>query len=406
MQRKSSRDQLPTNPPFPFTRDDPFAPPALYAQIRAEQPIFPVTLWNGRRAYLLTRHADLRQVMRDPRFTSEFAHPDFPAVTAARAAIDKQERAFVGMDNPRHDHFRQMVQGEFSIRRMQALVPGIHATAHRLLDDLARQETPCDLVEHLAQKFPALVMCQLFGSPYEDHTLIARCAAGRHGLSQSATQATESAQALVDYCERLIADKERAPADDMLSRIIAEHVIPGRLSREDLANIGAMLLRAGHDTTANMIALGTLLLLEHPEQLALLRADYTRINGAIEELLRYLSIVQFVPRRVALEDVEINGIAIARGDGVFGLTPAANRDPEVFDDPDRFDILRADNDHLAFGYGLHHCLGHVLARFELRVLFPLLFQRFPALRLATPLAEVAFKTDSQIYGLYRLLVSW
>ncbi len=398
--------KLPRAPAFPFAREAPFDPPALYRPIREREPIFPVTLWNGRRAWLLTRHADIRRVMRDPRFSSEFAHPDFPAVTAARAAVDKQERAFIAMENPAHDHFRQMFQAEFSIRRMQALVPRIDAIAARLIDEMLAAGPPCDLVEMLAQKFPALVMCELFGSPFEDHRFIMQCAAARHGLAQSQTQAVASAQALVDYCANLIAAKEITPGDDMLSRLVEQYVTPGTLERADLANIGAMLLRAGHDTTANMIALGTLLLLEHPTELLKLRADGSLLNNAVEEMLRFLSIVQFVPRRVALEDVELDGVGIEAGDGVFGLTPAANRDEAVFANPDEFDITRVPNDHLAFGFGLHHCLGHVLARFELRSLFGVLFQRIPSLRCAVSLAEITFKADSQIYGVYRLPVTW
>lgn len=393
-------------PHFPFPREPGFDPPAAYAELRARQPVCPVTLWNGHRAWLLTRHADIRRVMRDPRFSSEFTQPGFPAVTAARAAIDRQERAFIGMENPAHDHYRRMFQEEFSVKRMQALVPRIDAIARELVADLERAGPPCDLVEALAQKFPAQVMCELFGSPFEDHRFITACAAGRHGLAQGTDEATRSAQALVDYCAALIAAKEANPGDDLISRMIAGYVAPGLLSRDDFANIGAMLLRAGHDTTANMIALGTLLLLEHPDQLAALRADWSLAAQAIEEMLRYLSIVQFVPRRVALEDVELDGVTIGKGEGVFGLTPSANRDDQIFPAPDRFDITRPAGDHMAFGYGLHHCLGHVLARYELRSVFPALLQALPTLRLAVPLAEIRFKTDSQIYGVYALPVTW
>jgi cytochrome P450 len=167
-----------------------------------------------------------------------------------------------------------------------------------------------------------------------------------------------------------------------------------------------MLLRAGHDTTANMISLGTLVLLQHPAELAALRADLSLINGAVEELLRYLSPVQFVPRRVALEDVEIDGVLIRKGEGVFALTPAANRDPTVFSDPGRFDVRRDASGHLAFGFGIHQCLGQILARIELQVVFPLLLQRLPELRVADPEVEVNFKKDSQIVGIYSLPVAW
>jgi len=399
-------EQLPEAPPFPFTRERPLDPPDLYARARRERSIFPVTLWNGQRAWLLTTHAHFRAVLTDPRFSGEFARPDFPAVTKARVAIDKAERAFVGMDNPRHGHFRRMFTKEFTARRMLALRPRIEQITADLLDTMARRGPPLDLVEHLAVELPSLVMCALFGSPYEDHTFIMKCAAGRHGLTQSPEEAARTARDLVDYCRRLIDAKERAPADDMLSRVIDEHVKPGNLSRDDLAEICSMILRAGHDTTTNMIGLGTLMLLNHPDQLARLKADPNLVERAVEELLRLGAPVQFAPRRVALEDVEIGGELIRKGDGVFAVTPSANRDEAVFKDPDRLDVDRDASEQLAFGYGIHHCLGQGLARIELQVVFAQLFQRFPNLRLAVSESEVSFKSDMQIYGVYRLPVAW
>jgi len=327
-------------------------------------------------------------------------------VTEARVAIDKRERAFVGMDNPRHDHFRRMFTKEFTFRRMAALRPGIDAIIEQLLNDMAEHGPPIDLVESFGVKLPAMVMCQLFGSPYEDHKLIMRCAAGRHGLTQSPGEAARTADELVDYVRRLIAIKEREPADDMLTRVIRDQVATGTLSRDDLAEIGSMILRAGHDTTANMISLGTLLLLQHGDQLAALLAEPSLIDGAVEELLRFLSPVQFAPRRVALEDVPIRAVVIRKGEGVFGLTPAANRDPVAFPDPDRFDIRRDAAQHVAFGYGIHQCLGQGLARIELQAVYPALFKRFPNLHVTEPVEAIPFKRDMQIYGVHRLPVAW
>jgi cytochrome P450 len=393
-------------PLFPFKRTRPIDPPDEYARARAERPVFPVTLWNGRRAWLLTRHEHFRAVLIDPRFSGEFARPDFPAVTQARVAIDKGERAFVGMDNPRHGHYRRMFTKEFTAKRMVALRPKIEAIAADLLDKMEQQGPPADLIEALAVELPALVMCELFGSPYEDHTFIMSCAAGRHGLKQSPEEAHRTARALVDYCLRLIATKEQTPADDMLSRVIEEHVLTGALSREDLAEICSMILRAGHDTTTNMIGLGTMLLLQHPDQLAALKRDEALVDNAVEELLRFLAPVQFAPRRVALEDVEIAGSLIRKGEGVFAISPSANRDEAVFAAPDSVDLSRDASQHLTFGYGIHHCLGQGLARIELQVVFAMLFKRFPNLNLAVPAHEIPFKDDMQIYGIYRLPVAW
>lgn len=396
-----------TDPPrFPFKRDKPFELPAEYALARENCPVAPIVLWNDQPAWLLTRYEDYREVLLDERFSGEFARDNFPTVTEARRAIDKLESAFVGMDDPRHNHFRRMFTREFTAKRMLALKPKIESLTTQLLDEMAHKGPPCDLVADLAVELPALVMCELFGSPYEDRSYILECAAGRHGLSQSASDAAKAANDLVDYCRDLIAAKENKPADDMLSRVIRDFVVTGDLSREELANICSMILRAGHDTTTNMISLGTLLLLEHPDQLAAFKADPSLTESTVNELLRYLSPVQFAPRRVALEDVEVGGIQIKKGDGIFAISPSANRDPDQFPHPDNFDITRAASHHLSFGFGTHRCLGQGLALIELQVVFWKLFEQFPDLRVAEPIEDLPFKYDSQIYGLYKLPVLW
>jgi cytochrome P450 len=399
-------DDLPAAPRFPFRRANPRQPPAEYARARSTQPVYPVSLWDGRRAWLLTRYDDVRAVVADPRFSGEFANPGFPAVTAARVVVDRNERAFVGMDNPRHDHYRRMFTSEFSAKRMMALRPKIAAIANRLIDDLVARPQPADLVASIAVPFPSLVMCDLVGSPYEDHTFIMQCAAARHGLTQTPEDAERKARELAAYFRALIERKDRSPGDDFTSRIVVEHVRTGNLSREDFAEIGAMILRAGHDTTTNMIGFGTLLLLDNPEQAAIMRDDAEAVPGAVEELLRYVSPVQFAPRRVALEDVEMDGVVIRKGEGVFALNPAANRDPTVFEDPDRLDLRRDASHHLAFGFGIHQCLGQMLARVELQVVLPLLLQRLPSLRVAAKEGEIRFKDDMQIYGVHNLPVAW
>ena len=392
-------------PIFPFSRSRQFDLPTEYAKVSGKCPL-PVTLWNDQRAWLVGKHSEFRAVLVDERFSGEFARSDFPCVTEARHSIDKAEKSFVGMDNPRHDHYRRMLMKEFTAKRMMALQPKIQAITQDLLDDMERMGPPCDLVSALAVEMPALVMCALFGSPYEDHRYIAKLASGRHGLTQSPAEAVKSATDLVEYCRKLIAKKEIEPADDMMSRVIQEFVVPGHLTRDEFADMCSMVLRAGHDTTTNMIGLGTLLLLQHPDQLAMLKSQPELIEGAVDELLRYLSPVQFAPRRVALEDAEIGGVQIKQGDGVFAVPAAANRDPAEFPNPDVLDLSRDASNHLAFGFGIHRCLGQGLARIELQVVFPALFQRFPKLHLAEPFDMIKFKYDSQIYGLHSLIVAW
>ncbi|MBL8381531.1 MAG: cytochrome P450 [Burkholderiales bacterium] len=394
-------------PRYPFARESPFDPPPQFARERARAPLFPVTLWNGARAWVVTRHAEARAILLDDaRFSGRMAHPDFPTVTEARVTVDRNERAFVGMDNPEHDRYRRLFTREFSVRRMQALIPGMQALADDLIDDMIAAGPPADLVARLAVRYPSLVMSQLFGSPYEDHTFIIGCAVARHGLTQTPGEAETKARELAAYVRRLIDAKERAPGDDMVSRVIAEHVLTGRLSRDEFAEIGAMILRAGHDTTTNMIGMGALLILRDDALRARLAADPAQIEPAVEEFLRYVSPVQFSPRRVALEDVAIGGVTVKKGEGLFLSLPAANRDPRVFADPDTVDIGRDNSMHMTFGYGIHQCLGQMLARYELQVMFATLLRRLPGLRLAVPLEAIRFKNDMQIYGVHNLPVAW
>ncbi len=394
-------------PVFPFKRECPFDPPPQYAAARAAGPVCPVTLWNGKRAWLVTRHAEIRAVLSDDaRFSGAMAHPDFPTVTAARVVVDQNERAFVGMDNPAHDAYRRLFTREFSVRRMQALKPQISAIAEQLLGEMEAHGPPADLVALLAVKFPSLVMSALFGSPYEDHEFIIACAAARHGLTQSTGEAESKARELAAYVRRLIDVKEKTPGDDMVSRIIEEHVKPGKLARDDFAEIGAMILRAGHDTTTNMIGMGTLLLLQNDALRRQLTDDPSLIEAAVEELLRYVSPVQFSPRRVALEDVAIGGVTIPKGEGLFMLLGSANRDERVFERPDELDFKRDASAHLTFSFGIHQCLGQMLARYELHIVYAAILRRLPNLRLAVPLEQIRFKHDMQIYGVHNLPVAW
>jgi cytochrome P450 len=398
---------LPDAPCFPFRRECPFDPPSLYARARAAGPLYAVTLWNGRRAWVVTRHEEIRAVLTDDRrFSGAMAHPDFPTVTEARVTVDRNERAFVGMDNPAHDRYRRMFTREFSVRRMLALRPRIATIAEGVIDELVAHGPPADLAATLAVKFPSLVMSELIGSPYEDHRFIIDCAVGRHGLTQTPAEALEKARALAAYFRGLIDAKEAAPGDDLTSRVIESHVKPGLLSRDEFAEIGAMILRAGHDTTTNMIGMGMLLVLrdDGPRRRLMEAAD--SVDAGVEELLRFVTPVQFSPRRVALEDVEIGGVTVRKGEGLFLLLASANRDERMFADPDRLDFARDASDHLTFGYGIHQCLGQTLARYELQAIYPALLHRLPALRLAVPLEEIRFKDDMQIYGVHNLPVAW
>jgi cytochrome P450 len=255
---------------------------------------------------------------------------------------------------------------------------------------------------------PSLVICRLLGVPYADHDFFQRRSRILVNREQPLERVVAAQDDLIDYLEAVIADKLADPADDLLSRLAVEQVATGALSRREAALMAMLLLIAGHETTANMIALGTLALLEHPDQLAALRAadDPALIAGAVEELLRYLTIVHSGRRRVAVEDIEIDGQTIEAGDGVILASDAANRDQHQFADPDRLDVHRGPPGHVAFGFGVHQCLGQPLARVELQVVYGTLYRRIPGLRLAVGLDQIPFKHDSNVYGVYELPVTW
>jgi cytochrome P450 len=219
-------------------------------------------------------------------------------------------------------------------------------------------------------------------------------------------EALEANQAFVDFVERLIAAKQEDPGDDLISRLIVQQVRPGHLSCSELVDLTRFFIVAGYETTGNTMALGVLVLLRHRDQLDLLKAEPARWDRAVEEILRYTTITHSGRRRVAVADIELGGTAIPAGDGMVGAQDAANRDPGVFPDPDRFDIGREGPQHLAFGFGVHTCMGAPLARLELQIAFPALFRRMPELQVAVPFDELPFKYDSQIYGLHELPVSW
>jgi hypothetical protein len=278
-----------------------------------------------------------------------------------------------------------------------------------LIDDMVAQGPPADLVQALALPVPSLVICELLGVPYADHEFFqqrSRVLVSRDSDVQRALAATAE---LVEYLTELIKAKDRNPTDDLLGRLVVDQVRPGNITIKQAADTALLLLVAGHETTANMIALGTLALLRNPEQLAIVREteDTTVVAGAVEEMLRYLNIVHAGRRRVAVADVEVHGQLIRAGEGVILANDAGNRDPSAFPgDPDQLDLLRDARHHVAFGYGIHQCLGQPLARVELQVVYGTLYRRLPELALAVPFEEIPFKHDMIVYGVHTLPVTW
>ncbi|MDL5159168.1 cytochrome P450 [Actinomycetospora termitidis] len=393
-------------PHYPMARQCPFDPPRELGAIQAEESIRRVTIWDGSRPWLVTRHDDVRAVLADQRFSADNLTSGYPATSAAVGARRRNVPSFIAMDDPQHAFFRKMLISEFSVKAIRALRPMIEQTVDELLDGMAASAQPVDLVQAFALPLPSLVICRMLGVPYADHPFFQ---SRSHALVNTESGVEESVAAsneLLHYLEGLIAEREASGSeDDMLGRLAVRHVLTGEITREQAASMGLLLLVAGHETTANMIALGTLLLLQDPEQAARVREGLS-VEGAVEELLRLLTVTHFGRRRVATEDVELGGVTIRAGEGVVAAAEIANRDPEVFADPDALDVDRSPNHHVAFGHGVHQCLGQQLARVELQVAYPALLRRFPTLRVDTPLDDVAFRDAMVVYGVHALPVTW
>jgi cytochrome P450 len=398
--------------PLPTVRGCPFDPPAEYKRLQDEEPVSRLVLPGRSPGWLLSRYEDVRTLLADPRTSSRrgFWLNPIPQPPEARELPRVRPGQFLRLDPPEHTRYRRLLTGQFTVRRMNALVPRIEQIVADHLDAMAKMadiSQPVDLVENFALPVPSLVICELLGVPYADRALFQHLSRTLFTLTADGSTLLQTRRELYGYMLGLVRAKRLQPGDDLLSGLIAREDDPeGTLSDEELVHIGNLLLIAGHETTANMLAVGTLALLEHPEQLAALRADPSLIDQAVEELLRYLTIVQFGLMRDATEDFEVGGQCIRAGEPVVASLAAANRDPQQFPDPDVLDLSRQYSPHLAFGHGIHQCLGQQLARIEMRVGFTALLERFPSLRLAVPLDQIRMRDDAFVYGVHELPVTW
>jgi cytochrome P450 len=393
---------------FPVQRSCPHAPPTVYQELRATAPATRVRLPGGVLAWAVTGHEDVRALLTDPRFSSDRRDPGFPGFIEGQAQLARMQNfSLISMDAPEHGQARRAVISEFTVRRARTMRPRIQQIVEDLLDELLAGDKPADLVARFALPIPSLVICELLGVPYADHEFFQKHGAALLNRTTTMDQRITARTELKAYLLELITAKEREPADDLLSRQIERARAEGaELDRDDLASLAFLLLVAGHETTANMISLGTLTLLENPAAFAALRDDPERTPAAVEELLRLFTIAEFATSRVATEDLDFAGVRVRAGEGVLGLSHAANHDPAVFAKPDELDIDRGARNHVAFGFGPHQCLGQNLARAELQIVFDTLGRRVPTLALAVDAAELPFKDDANIYGLYELPVTW
>ncbi|MGN9781623.1 cytochrome P450 [Nonomuraea sp. ZG12] len=389
-----------------YMRRDGFDPVPELAAMRDEERVRRISTPFGVDAWLVTRHADVREVLGDAeRF--KIARRDMMALPGAPKMTEKEVAAMragnlLSTDPPEHTRLRRLLTPEFTIRRMRRLEPRIRDIVTDHLDAMQSAGSPADLVSSFALPIPSLVICELLGVPYEDRAGFQHRTSRMIDMSVPIEERVRTQLESRAYMGELVARQLVEPGDDLLGMLVREH--RDDVSADELVGIGSLLLLAGHETTSNMLSLGTLALLRHPEQLELLRKEPERIDAALEELLRWLSIVHSGTFKVTTTEVELGGQKLAAGDLVACALPAANRDPALLPDPERLDITRGEPGHVAFGHGVHHCLGAPLARMEMRIAFPALLDRFPGLR--TTGAEPEFRSFSIVYGLASLEVAW
>jgi cytochrome P450 len=389
----------------PFTVTDGSLRHARYAEFAAAAPVHRIVLPSGKPAWLITGYDEVRRALHDPRLVKN----ESALTILSRDQLSPETLAAMGShmlnrNPPDHTRLRGLVTAAFTRRRIEQLTPRIQQITDELLDAMAN-EAQIDLIDSFALPLPITVICELIGVPAEDRsdfhewstTIVAGVQADPDAYSAAAT-------AMVRYLQELLTVKRAAPADDLLSALVAVHDGEDRLSEDELTSMMYLVLIAGHETTVNLIGNGMLALLTHPEQLALLRAQPHRLPDAIEELLRFDGPVQVATFRLAAERVDIGGITIPAGELVVAGLLAANRNPACTAQPDTLDVTRTGNPHLAFGHGIHHCLGAPLARLEGRIALGALLTRFPRLRLAVPAEQLTWRPNVLINGLDALPV--
>jgi cytochrome P450 len=379
----------------------PLAPPAEFADWRKESGL-QRAMWNGQQVWSVSRYEDIRAALVDPRLSAETLPDLFDAANDSTAPV-----VFARIDDPEHHRLRRMMTSQFTFRRTEAMRPQIQELVDKYLDAMIDKGPPADIVRDFGLPVPSMVIALLLGVPPDDLQLFQHNTAA--GLDVNSTD-EERARGFIEmyaYIQELVARKERDPGDDLISRLITDYVATGQLDYNTVSVNAVIMMQAGHETTANMISLGTVALLEHPQVFERLGQtdDAAVIANAVEELMRYLSIVHAQVDRIATEDLILGGQQIRAGERLLMNLPAGNWDSEFVDSPETLDIARNVRGHLAFGYGTHQCIGANLARVEMQVAFATLARRLPGLRLAVPPDELQFK-EADIYGMKELPVTW
>jgi cytochrome P450 len=377
----------------------PINPAPELARIRSEEPVFgvqrPLPTGGSLTMWLITKYADARELLSSRDTSNSLGRSESAAA---------QPGFLVSLDPPDHTRIRRMLTGQFSMRRLTAMRPYVEEITTRFLDQMEAAGPPVDLMQAFALPLPSLVICELLGVLFEDQADFQRRSDTMLDVSVTFKQQAQNTLEMNAYMQSLVNRHRQNPGDDILGMLIRDHA--DELTDEELVGIGNILLVAGHETTANTIGLGTLLLLQHPDQFALVRDDPEMITSAVEEILRYLTIVDTGTPRIILQDMIIGDQLFEAGDVAMVSLPSANRDVDFMADPDLFDVTRQPQAHLTFGHGIHQCLGQQLARLEMSVALLALLQRFPTLSLAAPVTDLTFRGDGPVNGVRDLPVTW
>jgi cytochrome P450 len=398
-------------PNYPMTRDRPFMPAEQLLSMQREAPMTRVRLWDGSSPWLVTRYEEVRQLLRDPRLSSDGAKPGYPELSEGAQSRRQQIKTMMNMDDPEHAWRRRAVLADFTVKKSEQLRPRIQQVTDELLDQMLAGSNPADFVSTVALPLPSVIISEMLGVPYSDHDLFQDYTTTLVSHTSTAQEQMESAHGLLGYLSEFVRRKARGelPGSDLATRLVDTQLRDGSMSEDDIAKSLWALLSAGHETTASMTALSVAVLLDNPQQRGILESsigDPRALAQAVEELLRFLSIVHRGRRRAALAEIEVGGQVIRPGEGVILGIDAANWDPDTFDEPTRLDLGCARRSHLAFGSGVHQCVGQALARVELQVVLATLFRRVPTLRLAATIERLPFKDAGTVYGLNALPVSW
>ncbi len=384
----------------------------MYRQARNKEKVQLVRLPSGRTAWAIIGAAECRAVLTSPHISSDLRHPSFPSLISnsgqpvgAASTVDFRP-SISAMDPPEHTVTRRRVLGEFTHRRIKAMEPHIQQMVDTHVDAIITGPKPVDLVTALCLPIPSLTICQILGVPYSDHVFFQTRSAAMFDTNNEKQQRALAAGELVGYLSGLIVDKETHRTDDLIGRQVHNIGYTREFNRKALIELAITLLAAGHETTASMLSLGVTVLLNNPDQLAILQADPGKVPQAIEELLRYCSNVDPTAYRVATKDMTVAGVNIYQGDAIVVLGASANHDMPHAEEPGRFLIDRANQRHIAFGHGMHQCIGQHLARTEMRIAVETLLRRIPTLSLAVPTEDLPFKEKAAIYGLHALPVTW